>query len=72
MARTSDRISVAFQSLPALENIRTSFEFKLTAISDPTRWSERTGLTTATITIETHGTYPRLRVWVVMGTLARG
>ena len=49
---------MAFQSLPALENICTSFEFELTAISDPTGWSERTGPTTATITIETHGTYP--------------
>ena len=32
--RTSDRVSVAFQSFPVLENICTSFEFKLTATSD--------------------------------------
>ena len=32
--RTSDRVSVAFQSFPALENICASFEFRLTATSD--------------------------------------
>jgi len=52
--RTSDRLSVAFQSFPALENICASFEFKLTATSDnvsdsiPVR-SDKVG---------THGIYP--------------
>ena len=45
MARTS----VALRFFPALEDICTSFEFKLLTNSYPMLWGEPTGLTAVTI-----------------------